>query len=702
MAAPLWGKKKDDKSATDDVDSKFSVPVDPKDLIPWLEKKREDGKSAIPELQMKLNLSYVLGQQHVVWDPRSRRLLPARQDISNPQTTMRVNINKIATKVEQMIARLQKSNLGPECRPVTGDDDDIGAAKAGTRILLSELNRLHWDAFMLDVAQWSATIGTSYVHVCWDPKAGDVVGQVDDADVNQGQVILDIAQDFEMSVDPNARTWSQAGWCVRTLYMTEEACWEKYGKVPKTSDTGTSLVDDVLNVSDSTRDQTRSKLIPVHQMWMLPSRARHKGLVVTWAGQTILENPVDFPYKHAKLPFIPFDLLPGLGTRQGRTWVTDLVPIQADYNDARSREAGLRRTIVPKLLSEAGSIDAHSITSKVEVIEYTPMTNPPAWAIPDSGWMSQYEASMNRADQEINERSGQNDIASSDKGTSSMPAAAILAMQEQDDTKLSLTTKLFSDAIGQVGWQILMLIKQYWKEDRLVRTWSEAGTLEVAQFSGASVAEQLDVHVDAESAMPRSKSARMQLGMDLIANGPPGTPGSPFETWADFMRFIDMPGTDFVTEGVSLDIKQANRENDDLLQGKVRQVHTWHNHPVHITQHENVRKGETYEKLERQADAGDVEATQAIAALDAHIETHTGVQAQKAAGAAAAAAGGVPGAPPMPGMAQMPPEMPPGAPEGVPDGMDAGTASLAGIGGPGEPGAVPGFSPDEQAQSMGM
>lgn len=696
MAGPRWGKKKDEPMGTAQSSSPFAVPVDTKNLIPWLEKKREEGKSVIPELQMKLNLSYVLGQQQVVWDARSRRLLRATQNDNDPQAPIRVNINKIGAKVEQQIARLQKSNLGPECRPVTGDDDDIGAAKAGTRILLSELNRLHWDTFMLEVALWSATIGTCYVYVGWDAGAGDVVGQWEEADVKQGQVVLDIAQEFEMAFDPNARRRGQANWCIRTLWMTDEAIWEKYGRVPEGGDGGASLVDDVLRVADNSHARTSGMGKQVHQMWLLPSRARSKGMVVTWSGNTVLEDPKDFPANHKTLPFVQFDLLPGLGTRQGRTWVTDLVPIQADYNDARSREATMRRVIVPKILSESGSIDVHNLSSRVEIIEYTPMTQPPIWAIPDSGWMNQYEASMNRADQEINERSGQNDIASSDKGTSSMPAAAILAMQEQDDTKLSLTTKLFADAVATVGWQILMLVKQYWKEDRLVRTWSEAGTLEVSQFSGSSVADQLDVHVDAESALPRSKSARMQLGMDLIANGPPGTPGSPFETWADFMRFIDMPGTDFVTEGVTSDVKQANRENDDLLQGNVRQVHTWDNHQVHITQHENVRKGETYEKLERQASAGDVEATQAIAALDAHIESHIGMQAQKEAGAAAAAAGAVPGASPVPGSPDQ------GMVPGPSDSLDSGTASLAGIGGPGQPGAVPGFSPDEQAQSMGM
>jgi len=61
-----------------------------------------------------------------------------------------------------------------------------------------------------------------------------------------------------------------------------------------------------------------------------------------------------------------------------------LLPIQADYNDARSREAAQRRTITPKLLTPTGSIDRSAFPSR-RGNSLRPGGDKPSWMIPDSG-----------------------------------------------------------------------------------------------------------------------------------------------------------------------------------------------------------------------------------------------------------------------------------------------------------------------------
>ena len=86
----------------------------------------------------------------------------------------------------------------------------------------------------------------------------------------------------------------------------------------------------------------------------------------------------------------------------------DLIPLQADYNDARSREAAIRRTLTPKLIGANGSVDTMRLSSRVEFLGYNPgMGDKPTLMIPDSGWMAQYESSMNRAQSEMSDRAGE-------------------------------------------------------------------------------------------------------------------------------------------------------------------------------------------------------------------------------------------------------------------------------------------------------
>lgn len=688
----------------------FAAPEDPAQLVAWLERKRDRGRKGMAEEQMRLNLAYMLGKQWVAWDRVNGRFRAPTQNPHDPQATVRVTVNKVGSIVEHFIARLLRSAPEPQCRPVTDDDNDMGAARAATRILLHEMYRLQWPLLLMDTYFWAVPLGYAYAKITWDPDQGRPV--TIEGDVREGEVALDVVPAFELAVDPGAKTMATARWAVHSVAMTKEDVWERYGIVPAGTDPARTLADDVAALNDTTRSgiQHPEDQVLVHQFWMLPCRAAPKGMVVTWAGKTILEPAKDFPYSHGRLPFVQVSLLPGIGRREGRTWVTDLVPLQADYNDARSREATLRRTITPKLTAPAGSINPRNITTRADLVLFNPVGEPPRWTVPDSGWVAQHETAMNRVDAEMGDRAGQSDVSSGKAPGASMAAAAILALQEADDTKMANSARLLAEYVREVGWHMLQLVRQFWTEERNIRVWSEAGTLEVVQLRGANITDHVDVHVEAESALPRSKAARVQLGMDLLGSGLPGTPASPFKDWRDFIRMLDLPGTDFVVDSLDIDAKRANRENGDLIQGLVRKAEMWDDHAVHIAEHERLRKSEMYDEIDRRADTGDPEAIKIRDTIDAHITVHyqllnpalgfappPGVDGRDQQ--SAKPEGSSEYADPLTGQVGADTGMGTGGSPSALSGTEVG--KRAGIGGPGEPGRVPGVSVDQQAASMG-
>jgi hypothetical protein len=691
------------------AESSFLAPTKPDELIEWAKRKLDKGRARVPEQQMRLNMAFVLGHQWVVWDKTRGQFIRPSTRANDPNPPVRITANKIGGIVERQIAKLTKSAPLPETRPSSNSDDDVDAARVSTRILDHEMNRLQWDSMLTTFYFWPTTLGFSYMHLYWNPDDGEPIGEDDDGELMKGEINVDIVPAFELSVDPNARTMEDALWCVRTTTWSKEAVWEKWGKIPVAPEAGRSLADEVfsLNSGDSSislaqrRGAHGDDFIQVHQLWMRPSRAVPKGIVMTWSGSTILEGPLDFPYNHRKLPFIQFDLLPGLGTREGRTWVTDLIPLQTDYNDARSREATIRRLLTPKILTPTGSIDPNRVTARVEVITYNPTGPEPKMMIPDSGWMSQYEAGMQRADAEMGERAGQQDVSSGRTPSSSMPAAAILALQEADDTKLAISAKQLAASIERFGWQLLMLTRQFWTEERVVRTWSDDNTLETYRYKGADVGAQLDVYLSSESAMPKSKSARASLALDLNQRQVP-----PFNDPRTLVRFLEMPGSDFIMDALSVDAKQAQRENGDMVNGTHVEVHDFDNHAVHITEHNNFRKSRDYERLD----------VKLRGLFDAHVAVHHEVVVGQAAAAAQQALGpqtaptgphgpGSTGAGdyinPLTGQPSDPVQVATGEqPSSLAFG-DANIRQQAGIGGPGQPGAVPGIAADQQAASTG-
>lgn len=682
----------------------FQAPSDPDKLLTWADKHFDSG-TKLDEFHAKENLAFVLGEQWGVWDESRRRFSKATNTRGDPNAPVRVTVNKIGALVERVIARLVKDLPIPECRPVSDTMTDVNSAKVGTRILNHEMTaRLNFVQRLTELYFWVLPLGWSFLHVRWDPKAGPVVGTDEkNHPVHQGDVVLDEVPAFEVRLDPNARRWRDAQWMVREVAMTKEAVYEQYGTVPDVAESE-AMGDEwrVLQGGGNKSKTPGSGFVAVRQIWIRPGgRAIPKGLVFTWAGKTVLEKPMPFPYQHGQLPFVPFNLLPALGGDPcGRTWVSDLVNIQRDYNDARSREAGIRRVLTPKILAARGQIDPNRLTSRVELIDYNPTGPIPSLMLPDGRWMAQFEQAMNRADMEMGDRSGQADV-SQGKAASTAAAASIIALQEADESKLAISTQEMKCSVKEVGYQLLMLVKQFWDEERTVRTWSRDGELEVAQFSKSDLAEQLDVHVSTESALPRSKGARTQLAVDLWKQGIITDP-------RHFVRILDVPGSDFLVETLNLDAKQAEREHGHLVAMEEVEVPVWHNHAAHLATHDEFRKSEEYEQLEPDARAW----------FDGHVAVHYQIVANLAAQAAAAAASAVPqgsapkppGAPnpsgdngmptdPITGNAQDPNQMVPG---GVPSDLQGSQLpGPGGLGGAGNPGPVPGMPLDTTAAHLG-
>lgn len=681
----------------------FRVPTDPAELIQWLEAKSDQGKTAFPLSQMKLNLAFMLGYQWVTWDSRMRNYRRPTIDIQDPNTPVRISSNKIAGIGERLIAKLTKDLPVPETRPVSDNDNDVSAARVGTRVLAHECDRLEWGIATQKFLFWPWTLGHGYKHIWWDANAGDKVGddpeakEDEDSALFMGEVCYEDVPAFELTVDPSAKTMADAKWAVRTTTMTTEAAWERWD-IGLEGGAVRNLAQEVhaLGAQDPARPD--AKWCNIHQLWMKPCKAAPKGVVITWSGQTVIERK-SFPYDHGELPFVQCDWLPGIGTREGRTPVNDLIPLQTDYNDTLSREATIRRQLTPKLVHAIGQVDVQRLTSRVESLPYMPgvSATPPHLELPDASWAQQFEIGMERDNADMNDRAGMND-ASKGQAASSAPAAGIMALQEADDTKLAISATCLSQFIANVGRQMLLLCKQYWAEERTVRVWSDENEIEAYRYSAADIDERLDVHVSTESALPRSKAARVQLVMELQSRMPglvdPQT----------FMNMLDLPGTDLITKSLDIHTRCQLRENTKLLNGEEPWVKPYHNHQVHLKVINDFRNSVDYENLPMEDQAR----------FDAHAAIHEmlvlkqmGVAVPNpnptvdpAAQAQAQLAAQGPGGPPSPPTSQQggsPP--PPGA--GAPPMDQSTTKSLAGIGGAGNPGEVPGMPVDQQAGQMG-
>jgi hypothetical protein len=262
-------------------------------------------------------------------------------------------------------------------------------------------------------------------------------------------------------------------------------------------------------------------------------------------------------------------------------------------------------------------------------------------------------------------------------------ATAIAYLQERDDSYLSTTIRSIESAVQTVARQSLTLAAAYWDVPRLVKSTGEDGGYEAALFKGSDVARGTDLRVEAGSALPSSKSARMANVMDFMKFG--------YMSPQEGFELLDMPMLQQWTTRRGIDKRAAQTENiefkripqeqimmaeqmyqQQVMMGGVQPdpttgqmpprpsvipINEWDNDQVHIEIHELMQKGSSYKLLPQH--------------VRDELENHV---AQHKARLLAQMSGAMPTTSPQPGGSYDPgssgqPGMPMGPPEGPPGGM---------------------------------
>jgi hypothetical protein len=320
----------------------------------------------------------------------------------------------------------------------------------------------------------------------------------------------------------------------------------------------------------------------------------------------------------------------------------------------------------PQLVAVRGSIDARKITSEPGLIiqyqpgfqkpEPLPLVSLPAYVIQE----------IDRIQKDIDDISGQYEIAKGRTPPGVTAASAIAYLQEENDSKLSSTTASIEEVTEKVGRHILFHVSENWDEPRLVRILGINQTYEIEQFTKDSIGGNQDFVVESGSAAPRSRAARQAMLVEL------GTRG--WITPPQVLKYMHLVETDRMYDETLADDRQVQRENDKMMQAAPQQtlvpdatgqmtpqtlppspmpINEWDNDIAHITGHESYMKTQQYELADPTVKQVLVEH------LMAHKQRY---QTQQMQGAQLQAPGAGPGGPP--GMPpHMPPQMPPGGPQ---------------------------------------
>lgn len=605
----------------------------------------------VPQLQRRaLGWFLCTGQTYirVHWDTEAGKLVPLTQLVEIPHSD--------PTLAAQGETEDQPCPCGPDGQPITGKDDKTGE---------------------------------SYPDLSAKPHM-----------VPEGEIAIGIESPMAVRLNPEAESPEDATeMYVSRLWPVSRAA--KHFKVKAEdlngSDEDRSEYDDVLSAAasgqpnllgvstGSSQEEAIGPRCLIIEYYAKPDNDFPEGRHFIVCGKTKVwptEKDTDYVNGEAPLPngfwppLIPVQSVPVPGQPQAAGLIPQVVPLNEALNslDGKILEhhvtmaMGGKWIVHPDDRGLAISSDPAQVLASKGYSEGKPPIQADLKELPAAVYQER-EVQMGR----INLISGFNDLALGKKPEGVSSGRGFLVLQESVDSVLTPDLEAWDHAMEEVGRRMVAIAQKNYTEPRMVAIRGERGQWEVRSFTGADLADGLDIRVQVGSSFPWSKSAQWDARMSML-QAFPGLVQSPTgevdkEALARYMD-TGASGLSAFESDEDPDLVEVQREHAmfeaiDPSKGEqqVPQLGFWQSHPKHLAAHYEFMKRD-YARFMRWTDAGKQAFLQHMQQTAGAVDAIAGNMAGPGG-----APSGPPGAAPAPGP-------PPSGPQLVPN--DAPGAGAAG------------------------
>ena len=272
------------------------------------------------------------------------------------------------------MAKLTKENPTGFVVPQSSDDEDILAAQAGDHLAEFFWRELQVGLQIRRAVFWMSLTGTGFLKDGYDPNKQfdeDTVGNCFCERVTPLHLFVPDVQEEEIENQP---------WVFHAASKPPGIVKSVYGVDATPDSKGSEMVEDRFLNAMGIRQNSNKTHCYVKEMWIKPGADKRfpDGGLITWTGSQLLMAHKKWPNVHGQYPFTKLDVMP-TGRFYSDSSITDLIPLQKDYNRTRSQLIEAKNKMSkPQLIAPRGSVDPNKITSEPGlIIQYTPGFQPP-------------------------------------------------------------------------------------------------------------------------------------------------------------------------------------------------------------------------------------------------------------------------------------------------------------------------------------
>ena len=555
LLRPLPSSESPAPNTLDNLDDKQT-----KNLISWVRSEFDKAKSARwkDERQWFLNLAMYFGKQNIaITDTQGKTKQFKLYTPPAPYYRARPVINRIRPIIRTEVAKLTSQRPSAFVIPASSEDRDLYASNAAEQIWesLYENKKIH--KVVRRAVWWASITGNGFIKSWWDEDKKDRLSDL------PGDICYEAITPFHIFVkDLTEMDIEKQPWVIHASNRSIEAIEMSFGKKLKLGKADSELIDEsfVSAMGVETNVNKQQDTVLVIEMWLKPGNAKimPKGGMITIAGDDIIGYHEGWPYEHGEFPFTHIPHVE-TGKFYGESVITDLIPLQKEYNRTRGQIIESKnRMAKPQLAAEIGSLDVSKMTNEPgQVVLYRPGFQAPT-PIPLQSLPSYVLEEQDRIKMDMDDISGQSEVSRGSTPTGVTAATAISYLQEQSDTRLSSTYAAIEEGLEKIAHHSLVYVKQYWDTPRKVKVTGIDQTFDVLAFEGSDLQDNTDIRMEGGSSLPQSRAGKQAFVMDLMKMG--------FIDPNKGLEVLEIGGINKIYEQIQIDARQAQRENLRMAQ----------------------------------------------------------------------------------------------------------------------------------------
>lgn len=565
------------------------------------------------ELQWRLNMEFIKGNQSLVINTQLRKIDEVPKQYWYQEREV---FNQISTIVETRISKISRQKPMMKTRPATNELSDISSSKVSNALLVSKWHDDKMGIKYEDLTSWLEYTGTGVIKPIWDTSIGRVLGQTEDGIIREGDSKTVVVSPFEIYPDNNHR--SNVEECKSIIHARAydiNEIFDTYGiKVDEEDIESITMQNSnggfgVGYMSGGYRSKT-TKLkghALVKEYWERPSKRHPEGrLIVVAGGKTLFSGGIPYKIGDDQQPDLPFIVIPCIKIPNqfwGASVTERCIPIQRRYNALKNRKAEYLNMVAigqwyepidsldddTELNNEPGNrIRYQQGMARPEPVVYPSLPN--SFEVEEQSLMSAFTSV-----------SGVSELSRYSEAPSGVKSGVALSIaNEQDDTRISMTTSRLAEGMIQLAKYWLRMYKQFADEPRVLRNIGESNEFMV-QYWTINDLKSEDIIVENSSALAETPAQRRQMVFDLaglgLFNRPESNPYSP----DGVRKILEMLELGHWESGVdsdeTLQVSFAQREQSYILRGQMAPVNDFDIHELHIREHNHLRMTPEYQKL---------------------------------------------------------------------------------------------------------